>query len=415
MARNTATRIRQIGGNAPSVEPDDGPVALPVFIMTSAIGVLLVLALGVWFGIAAVESDIENQVVAILEANGQTDVQVEVEGRVVTLSGLVNVEAITNDDDEAQAYIDTRLVPGIAERLEVVDEVIDDGLRFTIAREAREIVVDPDPLSISWVGTAATIAGTVSDSATLDLLTLVAEGSGSTVAPAWEGVFSTVDATGLSVREGTPSERSWLPTIITLAREMKPLLAEGEIFVNPIGEVVRVTGEFDVRQQQVRARETARETLAGITFSFSSALEYNAPPTELPPPPEEQVIELQTNLDDLIEGKVVEFEVDSDVITAGGRALLDEVVVALRQFPGVMVEIGGHTDDVGSEDYNLDLSQRRAAAVLTYLLDHGEDAARFVVVGYGESQPVEDNATADGRARNRRIEFTAFSEEATSP
>ncbi len=383
--------------------------------MTSLLGFVVVLGLGIYFGIAGVESDIQSRVFQILAANNQDDITVDVSGRVVTLSGLVDVSQVTDVDAEAQVYIDERLVPGIAGLLEDVDEVIDGGLRFIIERQARDIVIDPDPLTLTWQGDAAIITGTVSDEDTLDLLTaLPADGDG-TVAPAWDGVFASVDAAALSVRDGTPSERSWLPTIVALAREMVPLIESGEIFVNPIGEVVRVTGEFDARQQQIRARDTAREVLSGITFSFSSALEYIAPPTELPPPPEQQVIELQTNLDDLIEGKVVEFESDSDVITAAGRALLDEVAVALRQFPDVRVEIGGHTDDTGSEEYNLDLSRRRAEAVLAYLLDQGEGTERFVVVGYGEGVPVADNATAEGRARNRRIEFTAFTEETTTP
>ncbi len=414
MARNTATRIRALDGDTATQEVD-GPVSLPVFLMASLLGFLAVLVLGIWFGIQSVETDIESRVRGLLAANNQQDIEIEVTGRVVTLSGLVNVEGIAETEAQGYEYISTRLVPGVASLVEGVDEVVDEGLRVSIVAEARDIKVDPDPLVISWEGSSATIVGTVSDQTTLDLLTAIPDGSDLTVPPAWDGAFTTVDTTGLTVRDRTASERAWLSTIIALTREMQPLVGVGEIFVNPIGEVVRVTGSFDERSDQIRARDTARDVLAGITFSFSSALEYIAPPTELPPPPEQQVIELQTNLDDLIEGKVVEFESDSDVITAAGRALLDEVVVALAQFPDVKVEIGGHTDDIGSDEYNLELSRRRADAVLAYLVGQGQDATRLVVVGYGESQPIADNATADGRARNRRIEFTAFTEETTTP
>ena len=118
-----------------------------------------------------------------------------------------------------------------------------------------------------------------------------------------------------------------------------------------------------------------------------------------------------TDLDELIEGKVVEFEFDSAVLTDEGKALLDEIVAALKQVPLVPVEIAGHTDDVGSPESNLVLSRERAEAVLSYLLAAGEDADRFVVIGYGESQPIADNATEEGRARNRRIQFVALLEE----
>ena len=124
----------------------------------------------------------------------------------------------------------------------------------------------------------------------------------------------------------------------------------------------------------------------------------------------EQVVELQENIDDLIEGKVVEFELNSDVLTPVGRALLDEILDALELFPFVPIEIGGHTDSQGDDAENLDLSERRAQTAFDYLVVNGQDPERFVVVGYGEDVPIASNGTADGRARNRRIEFKALGE-----
>jgi len=121
-------------------------------------------------------------------------------------------------------------------------------------------------------------------------------------------------------------------------------------------------------------------------------------------------VKLQENLDDLIEGKVVEFELNSDVLTPKGIALLDEILVALEKFPNVPIEISGHADSQGDAAANLDLSKRRAQTVLDYLVAHGEDTNRFAVVGYGETRPIADNSTAEGRARNRRIEFKALEE-----
>ena len=73
--------------------------------------------------------------------------------------------------------------------------------------------------------------------------------------------------------------------------------------------------------------------------------------------------------------------------------------------------IAGHTDDRGSADANQLLSEQRANAVLEYLIQRGQDPARFDTIGYGETQPIASNDTAEGRARNRRIEFTALLEE----
>lgn len=78
-------------------------------------------------------------------------------------------------------------------------------------------------------------------------------------------------------------------------------------------------------------------------------------------------------------------------------------IFAIR--PNVEVRIDGHTDDEGSEDFNRDLSLARAGAVLDYMVAAGLPSANLTAAGFGESQPIADNATAEGRAKNRRIEF----------
>ena len=70
------------------------------------------------------------------------------------------------------------------------------------------------------------------------------------------------------------------------------------------------------------------------------------------------------------------------------------------------VNVVGHTDSVGTDAYNQGLSERRAEAVKTYLIEHGVDANLITSSGMGESQPVADNATSEGRAQNRRVEVT---------
>jgi tetratricopeptide (TPR) repeat protein len=84
---------------------------------------------------------------------------------------------------------------------------------------------------------------------------------------------------------------------------------------------------------------------------------------------------------------------------------LDKLVSFLINNPAVSIEIGGHTDDEGTEEYNLDLSIKRAMAVYAYLLDHGITAARLSYKGYGESSPVSSNRSEEGRALNRRTEI----------
>jgi OOP family OmpA-OmpF porin len=102
----------------------------------------------------------------------------------------------------------------------------------------------------------------------------------------------------------------------------------------------------------------------------------------------------------------VNFEFDHDQLTAPATSTLDEVATALKANPGIAIEIVGHTDAIGSEPYNMALSQRRANAVLRYLAANGVDTSRFEVRGVGESDPVADNSTPEGRAENRRADFS---------
>jgi outer membrane protein OmpA-like peptidoglycan-associated protein len=75
------------------------------------------------------------------------------------------------------------------------------------------------------------------------------------------------------------------------------------------------------------------------------------------------------------------------------------------EYPALRIEISGHTDNIGKDVYNKDLSQRRAKAVVDYLTSKGVAAARLTSAGYGDTQPVASNATKQGQAQNRRTEF----------
>ena len=71
----------------------------------------------------------------------------------------------------------------------------------------------------------------------------------------------------------------------------------------------------------------------------------------------------------------------------------------------MMVEVQGHTDSIGSESYNQTLSEKRANAIMEYLVNKGIDSGTFEVKGYGESDPIDSNETAEGRQKNRRVRF----------
>jgi len=101
----------------------------------------------------------------------------------------------------------------------------------------------------------------------------------------------------------------------------------------------------------------------------------------------------------------VNFETNKATLTVNAKTLLDDVVVALKARPDIKVAVQGHTDSRGSDAYNLRLSQRRATTVRSYLIGKGIDAARMTSVGLGETMPVADNETDEGRELNRRVEL----------
>jgi outer membrane protein OmpA-like peptidoglycan-associated protein len=107
----------------------------------------------------------------------------------------------------------------------------------------------------------------------------------------------------------------------------------------------------------------------------------------------------------------VEFEEGSAVLTSEARTAIHAALQTLRDYPKLRVEIGGHTDSIGEAAGNRELSQLRAEAVKVYLTGEGIGADRLTTKGYGEDLPRDSNGTEQGRARNRRIEFTILSVE----
>ena len=100
----------------------------------------------------------------------------------------------------------------------------------------------------------------------------------------------------------------------------------------------------------------------------------------------------------------VTFAVDSTAISPSFQANLDKVAQSMVQYPNSLIDVYGHTDSTGSETYNMDLSKRRADSVARYLISRGVSSARIQTQGMGENYPIADNATAEGRAANRRVE-----------
>ncbi len=105
------------------------------------------------------------------------------------------------------------------------------------------------------------------------------------------------------------------------------------------------------------------------------------------------------------------FDFDKDILTEADLKELQKSVAFVKKYPGAEIRLDGYTDSVGADAYNIKLSERRATAVMNYLIkEAGVASAKIRAVGHGEADPVADNKTEEGRAKNRRVEISILSD-----
>lgn len=165
-------------------------------------------------------------------------------------------------------------------------------------------------------------------------------------------------------------------------------ISQGQLRVR--GTQVELTGKM-ADPNQIQPTTSSFQALVQQPYRFNAQLSVNQA--------EQKII------DDALKNRIIEFESGSAILTAAGQQILDEMAVALNKVGGKKVKIIGHTDSSGDATKNTVLSQQRAAAVQSYLVSKSIAADRLSTEGKGSSQPVADNATAEGRRKNRRIEF----------
>ena len=165
------------------------------------------------------------------------------------------------------------------------------------------------------------------------------------------------------------------------------------------GRDVLLKGARGSREVSAEAQEIARRVW-GVRDPVR--VEETAPPAA---PLPGMISEVQNKINEIVRLKNIEFRSGSAELTANGSATLDEVAAALGRSTMLTVSIAGHTDSQGDAAANQLLSEARAAAVKTYLQSKGVAGQRMTTAGLGQSKPIADNATPEGRQRNRRIEF----------
>ncbi len=200
------------------------------------------------------------------------------------------------------------------------------------------------------------------------------------------GAARVVDQLSIGV-VSTPA--NWNAHLARLIGPSLKLVTRGQLKVE--GNAVSVRGDV---ADEAQRRQVAADIAASLnpTYTVDNGLRVVAASG-------------QVVLDETLKDRVIEFESGKATLTDSGRAILDEMSVALLKVKGRKVRLIGHTDNAGARKKNLSLSRARAAVVKAYVVGKGVDPGSVAVSGEGPDRPVADNRTAAGKARNRRIEF----------
>lgn len=182
--------------------------------------------------------------------------------------------------------------------------------------------------------------------------------------------------------------------------------------VAALGALSRLsTGTLVVSDREVKLSGDAlydgavAEIRAGLGKDFPKTWQYKPEITVKPAAGPVDATVCQQLFSDLLSKGKIHFEAKRANIDADSAGLLDHLIETALRCPNTNIEVAGHTDSDGEDSFNQALSEKRAQAVIDYLVKAGLPANRFTASGYGSTQPVAGNDTDDGKAKNRRIEF----------
>ncbi len=196
-----------------------------------------------------------------------------------------------------------------------------------------------------------------------------------------------------SSKMATPA--NWSQQVSKLLSADLTQVSRGQVSVR--GTTIDLEGEVSSESQREQLIGRINNGLAAGAYTLRHKLRVNAP-----------VQTVQERIDAALANSVVEFEPGRATLTSRGEAVLDRLVPIVSSLPGRRFEIVGHTDNQGTLAANITLSQARAESVRAYLASRQLPESLFDARGEGPREPVASNDTAQGRARNRRIEFRAL-------
>jgi outer membrane protein OmpA-like peptidoglycan-associated protein len=229
-----------------------------------------------------------------------------------------------------------------------------------------------------------------------------------------EETFATNQRIALEARERLASERAAVEESRRRQLELEKTSAESARIAAERDRAAAEAARSDAERNRLAADEARRTAEQAAQQAQAAAAQSDREKAELRERLREQLnVILETretarglivNLSDVL------FDTARHNLKPGAREKVARIAGILLAYPGLQIEIDGHTDSVGTDDYNQRLSERRAEAVRTYLLSQGIAPATVTAMGFGEHQPVVSNTTASGRQQNRRVELVVSGE-----
>ncbi len=359
------------------------------FMSRTVIWLLGLLALGILIFLCVrnhtpdIQEDILTRTSSVLSAKSTEWVKVDVDGRNVTLTGVAPSESLRDNAVE---------IAGAVWGVVSVDN------QLTITKPAPAVVIAPEPVIHSSYNTQFTknasgivLTGSVPNEEQHRILVQLAEEK--------FGVGHVTDQ--LQTRADAPE--GW-QQVATLAIPNLAFFDQGSAKL--------VDTNIDISGRVVD--EQAKNTVTGMQKLLPQNFKGNFNVTVRQPVVEE--VHQDTGLfcaeqfNKKLAGQVVHFSTDSVAVETQDQAVFDQILEFSSSCPNSIIEVAGHTDSRGVEVYNLWLSQQRAAAIMNKLIKRGMRKDRLKAKGYGESNPLSDNSSRKGQAKNRRIEFNYLQE-----
>jgi len=346
---------------------------------------------------------IEQSIQGLSVLQGTTNPSLMVNGQSVTVSGEV-------DSEESKSQVADELSLLFDQDIELVNQL------QVITPPA---LIKPE-LSINRDNNSLNVSGILKSGDQAD-----------SIITSLESAFPDISIENNITRSPDAADALWLEPVLTMLPALDEL-GELNLTVNDSGASLTgvAANEDDKTGYEVALRDTIGSLLPiEASLSVEAAPEPEPQTTAEPTPvdepaqeetsPEEretttvdtQAVEQPVDRDDMaerlnnIDTSSIRFESGSAILTAESQQILDAMAAVLNDYPARGVNILGHTDSRGNESKNLLLSEERSEAVKRYLIDAGISETRLQAFGFGDSAPIADNDTVEGRARNRRIEF----------